>query len=280
MSKIDLFRRLPGIWKRLDREGFAERFLDTISDEYNLTVDTVDGLKRLWSLRDTPIDFLQALTQLIGYEYDDYFSDEENRRIALNAIREYSSKGTFSYYRWYLAQHDIVTHNIVDLASKLLILSGGQGKLSEDDCGIPDADRLNDGIFEFEIENTPHAVERFNNLAKRKVAGTKWVCKPSFSVVTECTPLTDIDFVVALRSTNIHGWLGDQEVNYLRLSCESVMPYQSIDMVTRVNVYPWKRPGTQQTLDIDSLEGRLGETVLERLGVSVFAKAPYQTIGS
>jgi hypothetical protein len=58
------------------------------------------------------------------------------------------------------------------------------------------------------------------------------------------------------------------------------MPYQSIDMVTRVNVYPWKRPGMQQILDIDSLEGRLGETVLERLGVSVFAKTPYQTIGS
>ncbi len=173
MPRKNLIDRLPSIWRRLDTEGFLERYLSVWDFELDAVHRKIIELLSIRNIDKLPDKWVDLLADLVGHNWRKNRTHTWNRRRIQNSIRRHSYKGTI------LRVEDTVNElsgegcNIQDNASKLLVL-GKQGRLSMSDAYIVAPDYWHDGAFLLEYPNSIPLNDLMFELGDTLPAAERW----------------------------------------------------------------------------------------------------------
>ena len=146
MSRTNLYNRLPLVWKRLDREGVLERYLEVFDNAFDTVETKANALMLLKSPDTIPDRYLPLIAKQIGHEWDSEKTYSWNRARIQHAIDRHSYKGTTQRLTDDMIELGAESISVQDNASKLLVLSR-QGRLSEPDSYMVTANFWHDGAF-------------------------------------------------------------------------------------------------------------------------------------
>lgn len=199
MIRGQLRERLPAVWTRFDREygGVASGFVDLFQQAFESVEQKGRSALDLKSLDRVPDQYLRLLAELVGYRWRNQSSYRFNRRRTKRSIPTYSYKGTLTQFNDIIEEYGSLVNGWTDQASKLLILSGGQGQLSTGDCGIPDADYLNDGVWIWALDRTGDIAGLIAELDASKPLGVRWY----YDLVTMLFGVCEVNPVVVKTRT-------------------------------------------------------------------------------
>jgi hypothetical protein len=211
---LDLFSKLPGIWKRLDiavtdvinDKGFLERFLLAPQAKFESIEAFIAEYLRINNVEELRDSFVTLLVEITGHRWIDYRSRSWNRNRIQSSITRSSYKGTYLAISDLAYEHGSGFCNVVDMASVVAVWSR-QGVPDEDNCYFFDSDFFHPGVFLIYLSETvdfEHFVDDFQYI---KPAATKWhyyiqpdvvkesvqiECSTDLIIHMDCTPRSRI----------------------------------------------------------------------------------------
>jgi hypothetical protein len=173
MARTKLFKRLPEAWKRYDVDHVAERYLGVLDEGLDASHDLARQVLGFRSIDEVPDRFLPLAGELVGHEWRSDKDHDWNRSRIRDAIRRYSYKSTTECIRDLVREHGGGPCNIIDMASKLIVLDL-QGDLGTDNAHFEGDDYYHTGAFVLEITNQVNLVELKKDMANVTPGGTRW----------------------------------------------------------------------------------------------------------
>lgn len=192
---VNLFEKLPQIWKRLDitltdiidGKGFLERYLIAPDMKFNSFEDLIREFLRCQNIEFLRDAFIPLLNGITGHRWKDAKSRVWNRNRIQASITRSSYKG-----RW-LAIYDLAKEcgsdfcKIVDMAS-LVGVYDRQASMPQFSHYF-DSDYFHPGVFQIWVSDTIDLAEFLEDFEYLKPAGTKWILR---ILVGECKVHIDL----------------------------------------------------------------------------------------
>lgn len=192
---VDLFQKLPQIWKRLDVEvteliedkGFLERYLMAPDAKFNSFEALIREYLRSQNIEVIRDAFLILLNDLTGHRWKDRKSREWNRNRIQIAIPRASYKG-----RW-TAIEDLAREcgsrycKILDMAS-LVGVYDRQASMPESSHYF-DSDYFHQGVFQLSLSDDTDFASFLEDFEYIKPAGTKWIIR---TTIAECSTYIEL----------------------------------------------------------------------------------------
>lgn len=213
MARRPLFQRLPHIWKNLDRPqdwwlhaedvqpGILERFLRVADSELDRVHELVAKLFELRSIDRVEDKYLPLIGAIVGHRWRDTQSYAWNRRRIRSAIHRWSYKRTIANIGDIIYDNGGGDWSVVDMASKLIVLSG-IGHLSTEDCYFEGADYLAGGAYVLSVTDAVDLTGLRSDLSEATSAGERWYINIALRELAAFEMAIVAQLTSALRSTN------------------------------------------------------------------------------
>lgn len=192
---VNLFEKLPQIWKRLDititdvleGKGFLERYLIAPDMKFNSFEDLIREFLRCQNIEFLRDAFIPLLNDITGHRWKDSKSRVWNRNRIQASITRASYKG-----RWQ-AIYDLAREcgsdfcKIIDMAS-LVGVYDRQASMTQFSHYF-DSDYFHPGVFQIWVSDAIDLAEFLEDFEYLKPAGTKWILR---ILVGECKVSIDL----------------------------------------------------------------------------------------
>jgi len=231
-ERVRMFKRLPEIWKRLDRDdtredgkGVLERSLGVLDTSFDLAQENAAAIKDLRSVDHVPDRFLKHQAPLVGRQWRGDMVHSWNRRRQKHAIPRHSYKGTLARVGDAVADNGGGDWSVIDQASKLFVL-GKQANLGSGACRFVAPDYYHDGAFILCVTDAVDLAGLRADLAETLAGGERWYLRITESdvAITESV-ITERDAGVEINTNTREGTLGYGRLGIdLWLGGESAQP--------------------------------------------------------
>jgi hypothetical protein len=201
---INLFEKLPGIWKRLDisvtdvieNKGFLERYLLAPAARFNSFEDLIREYLRSQSVEQLRDVFLPLLNDITGHRWKDRKSREWNRNRIQASITRASYKGTLTCIEDLAREHGSSFCKVLDMAS-LVGVYDRQASMPQSSHYF-DADFFHPGVFQLWISEEINLDEFLEDFQYIQHAGTRWLiryfvadCYADIEILDYGTPISE-----------------------------------------------------------------------------------------
>lgn len=180
---VNLFEKLPQIWKRLDisvtdiidNKGFLERYLIAPDAKFNSFEDLIREYLRSQNVEFLRDAFLPLLNGISGHRWKDNKTRVWNRNRLQVAITRASYKGRWLAIEDLAREHGAATCKIIDMAS-LVGVYDRQAAMPQNSHYF-DSDYFHPGVFQLWLPDTVNMAEFLEDFEYLKPAGTRWIIK-------------------------------------------------------------------------------------------------------